>query len=123
MQALRKDLEEFANQLSGTHETEGEEKQRENYNKGLWTSVGSEWVPRTDWRLQEPYVTGPFNEWVYNVFESTTQLMRELHEDNVYLIEERFRRLKKDYYQMKNQPKRLYGGVAVQYEKAFNKNY
>jgi hypothetical protein len=121
MQALRQDMLTFATSLSGIPIPEGEEKK---YQDSLWTSVGGEWVPRTDWRLFiNSYHTGRFKEWVYAVFESVIQLIKDLNVDNVGLIEGRFTSLKKYYYEMRNQPKSLYGGAGSTYEKAFNKHY
>lgn len=124
MQALRQDMLTFVGELSGIPVPTEQEQQDENYQKGLWTSVGGEWLPRTDWRLyMESYRTGRFNEWVYAVVESAIQLLKELNQENVDLIYGRYATLKKYYYEMKNQPKALYGGVATTYERAFNKYY
>jgi hypothetical protein len=53
------------------------------------------------------------------VYESVVQLMRELNEDNVTMIEARYVRIRRDYFQLKDTPRRTYG----EYERAFNKMY
>jgi hypothetical protein len=138
MQSLREDMIAFSQELSGVpiiKERIGDEiinvvvdKQKIEdeieYQKGLWKNDFNT-LEKTDWRLQESYRAGPFNDWVYSVFESVVQLLKELNAQNTDLIEGRFIRLKKYYYEMRNQPRSLYGdgGALSTYEKAFNKHY
>lgn len=137
MQSLREDMIAFSRELSGVpiiKERRGDEiinvvvdkekiEDEIAYQKGLWENSRE----KTDWRLQEPYRAGPFNDWVYSVFESVVQLLKELNSQNTDLIEGRFIRLKKYYYETRNQPKSLYGDgngrTLSTYEKAFNKHY
>lgn len=128
MQALRQDMLTFCQQLSGVlpkrKEDEEEDKDNKVYEDGLWTHVDGQWNARVDWRIQcNTTRRGRFNDWVYQVYESVIQLIKELTVENTDLIEGRFRRLKKYYYEMKNQPTSLYGGAGSTYEKAFNKKY
>lgn len=136
MQSLREDMIAFSRELSGISvikERRGDEvinvvvdKEKIDdeieYQKGLWENKINT-LEKTDWRLQEPYRAGPFNDWVYSIFESVVQLLKELNSQNADLIEGRFIRLKKYYYETRNQPKSLYGGALSTYEKAFNKHY
>lgn len=77
------------------------------------------------WRpyLSEPYAGSWQNEWPMEVYESVVQLMRELDEENMPLIEQRFKRIRRDYFQLKDTPRRTYAGVSGEYERAFNKVY
>jgi hypothetical protein len=126
MQALRQDMLTFCQQLSGVPSSESMNEEEKKYQDGLWSGVegGTEWNARVDWKVHcDSYRSGRFNDWVYQVYESAVQLLKELTPENTDLIEGRYRRLKKYYYEMKNQPTSLYGGAGSTYEKAFNKKY
>lgn len=115
MQKLRQDIRDFAFEISGipeSKEEEEEDEKRKHANPINWKPL-----------LSDPYRGAPFNDWPWQVYENVVQLSRELKEENVDLIEQRFIRLKKYYYENRAKPKGSRMGVGYEYEKAYNKMY
>jgi len=142
MQSLREDMIAFAREISGRPLSNEEEKER---TKLINQRVPIDWryelsereeeerkeminqrVP-VDWRYElfDPYTPSTTNDWSLQIYESVISLLKSLNEDNLYLVEERFRRIKRDYHQSKHTPKRIAwgGGGVSDYEKAYNKKY
>lgn len=81
--------------------------------------------PIKTWR---PYVSDPIqpgwqNEWPMQVYESVLQLVRQLDDDNVDWIAAKYKALRKEYFALKDTPKRNTTGVGSVYEQAYNKKY
>lgn len=81
--------------------------------------------PLQNWR---PYFTEPsqrawINEWPLQIAETVLQLMRQLDDDNVDWIAAKYKALRKEYFALKDTPKRNTAGVGSDYEQAFNKKY
>lgn len=72
---------------------------------------------------EPPHTAAWQNEWVMQVYESVIQLLKVLKPENVNIIGQRFKKIKKDYYELRNQPKTTTSGLNSQYERAFNKKY
>lgn len=141
MQSLRKDMIAFAQEISGLPLLEKEEEEGMIHERGrkyklFYPLSGKEEEERNeminqrvpvDWRYElfDPYRSSTINDWSLQVYESVISLLKSLNEDNLYLVEERFRRIKRDYHESKHTPKRIAwgGGGESDYEKAYNKKY
>lgn len=110
MEVLKKEMLSFAQSLSGIPPCKEEEPK--------------ELLP-VDYKpmLYAPYVAGWQNDWVMEVYESVVQLVRELNEENTYLIEQRFNRIKRKYHDLKNKPRKITSGLNSQYERAYSNKY
>lgn len=105
-------MKAFATEISGIPQSKEEEEEYEKLKHANYI----DWKPH----LYEPSEPSAFNEWPWRIFEVVKQLMRELNEENVDLIKERYIRVKKHYYELKNKPKTQGSGA---YERGFNKVY
>ena len=115
---LKREIIKFCNFLSNSPTTRGD---------GAQLDV-SEAELKMDWRpyISEPYTGKWMNEWPYEMYERAVQLLRELNEENVPQIAQRYKDLKREFRQLRDEPKNLYSGgttVGREYERAFNKRY
>lgn len=115
MQTLRQNMIAFASEVSGLPQStydkqQDEELKHENY---------------LDWdvMLSDPYKSAGFNEWPWKVYELVVQLIKELNEENVDMIEQRFIQIRKYYYQNRGKVKGAKLGVGYEYERAYNTTY
>lgn len=105
MDSLKKEILDFAQFISGIPQEE--EHVSMDYKRLLYAPYAGSWQ----------------NEWVMQVYESVIQLLKQIQPQNRDVIEQRFKKIKHDYYELRNLPKKTSYGVGSQYERAYNKKY
>jgi hypothetical protein len=73
--------------------------------------------------VSEPYRGKSQNVWVIQIYEAVVRLLKDVTPENTPVMEQRFNKLKRDYYELKNKPSITTAGINSQYERAYNKKY